>query len=158
ERLLAFDPVASAWRWDIDSIRVKNYTDNVVDLMAEKLKRFSAKTQEAIKQLACLGNSTEISTVTRIHGETEEVTHSALWEAVHAGLVIRLDGTYKFLHDRIQQAAYLLTPDERRAEVHLRIGRALLASMTESELVEHLFDVANQLNRGSGLLTDRNEK
>ena len=39
EGLLAFDPVAQAWRWEIDRIHAKGYTDNVVDLMVEKLKR-----------------------------------------------------------------------------------------------------------------------
>ena len=158
EGLLAFDPVAAAWQWDIDRIRAKSYTDNVVDLMAGKLKRFSATTQEALKQLACLGNVAEIATLTLVHGETEEAMHAALWEAVHAGLVFRQDSAYKFLHDRIQQAAYSLIPEEHRAEVHLRIGRVLLASMTADELAEHLFDVANQLNRGAARLVDRDEK
>ena len=72
EGLLAFDPVASAWQWNIDRIRAKSYTDNVVDLMAGKLKRLSATTQEALKQLACLGNVAEIATLTLVHGETEE--------------------------------------------------------------------------------------
>jgi hypothetical protein len=130
EGLLAFDPVAAAWQWDINRIRAKSYTDNVVDLMAGKLKRFSAATQEALKQLACLGNLAEIATLTLVHGETGEAMHAALWEAVHAGLVFREDSAYKFLHDRIQQAAYTLIPEEHRAEVHLRIGRVLLASMT----------------------------
>jgi len=84
--------------------------------------------------------------------------HAALWRAVHAGLVLRLDGTYKFLHDRIQQAAYSLIPEAHRADVHLRIGRMLLASMTAGELAEHLFDVANQFNRGAARLIDRDEK
>jgi predicted ATPase len=84
--------------------------------------------------------------------------HTALWEAVHAGLVFREDSAYTFLHDRIQQAAYTLIPEEHRAEVHLRIGRVLLASMTPDDLAEHLFDVANQLNRGAARLIDRNEK
>jgi PAS domain S-box-containing protein len=158
EGLLAFDPVAPAWEWDINRIRAKNYTDNVVDLMAGKLKRFSATTQEALKQLACLGNIAEIATLTLVYGETEEAMHAALWEALHAGLVFRLDRAYKFLHDRIQQAAYSLIPEENRAEVHLRIGRVLLASMTADELAEHLFDVANQFNRGAALLIDRDEK
>ena len=158
EGLLAFDPVAPAWQWDIDRIRAKSYTDNVVDLMAGKLKRFSATTQEALKQLACLGNVAEIATLTLVHGETEEAMHAALWEAVRAGLVFRQESAYKFLHDRIQQAAYSLIPEEHRADVHLRIGRALLASMTADELAEHLFDVANQLNRGAARLIDRDEK
>jgi predicted ATPase len=84
--------------------------------------------------------------------------HAALWEAVHAGLVFREDSAYKFLHDRIQQAAYTLIPEEHRAEVHLRIGRVLLASMTADELAEHLFDVANQFSRGAARLVDRDEK
>ncbi|HEY6735269.1 MAG TPA: GAF domain-containing protein, partial [Roseiarcus sp.] len=84
--------------------------------------------------------------------------HAALWEAVRAGLVFREDSTYRFLHDRIQQAAYTLSPDEQRADVHLRIGRVLLASMTQDELAEHLFDVADQFNRGAARLIDREEK
>ena len=158
EGLLAFDPVAPAWQWDIDRLRAKSYTDNVVDLMTGKLKRLSATAQETLKQFACLGNVAEIATLAMVHGETEEAMHAALWEAVHAGLVFRQDSACKFLHDRIQQAAYSLIPEEHRAEVHLRIGRVLLASMTAEEIAEHLFDVANQFNRGAALLIDRDEK
>ena len=88
----------------------------------------------------------------------EQATHAALWEAVRAGLVFRLESAYAFPHDRIQQAAYSLIPDAHRAGVHLRIGRALLASMTAAELDEHLFDVANQVNRGAELLVERDEQ
>jgi PAS domain S-box-containing protein len=84
--------------------------------------------------------------------------HAALWEAVRAGLVVHQDNAYKFLHDRIQQAAYSLIPEAQRAEVDLRIGRVLLANRTQDELAEHLFDVANHFNRGATLLIDRDEK
>ena len=156
--LLVFDPVAPAWRWDIDRIRARNYTDNVADLLVEKMKRLSVSTQEAMKQLACLGNVADVATLTLVYEETEEAVHVALWEAVHAGLVLRQAGAYTFLHDRIQQAAYSLIPEERRADVHLRIGRAMLASMSADVLAEHLFDVASQLNRGAARLIDWDEK
>src|SRR5712672_1674004 len=126
--------------------------------MAGKLKRLSATTQETLKQLACLGNVAEIAILTVVHGGTEEAIHVALWEAVRAGLVVQQDSAYRFLHDRIQQAAYSLIPEAHRAEVHLRIGRVLLACMTADELTEHLFDVANQFNRGALRLVDRDEK
>jgi PAS domain S-box-containing protein len=158
EELLAFDPVAAAWQWNIESILAKSYTDNVLDLMAAKLKRLSSATQETLKHLACLGSVADIATLALVYGTTEQATDAALWEAVHAGLVAHQGSTYKFLHDRIQQAAYSLIPDERRAEVHLRIGRVLLASMTADEIAEHLFDVANQFNRGAARLIDRDEK
>jgi PAS domain S-box-containing protein len=158
ERLLAFDPVTRAWQWHMDRIRARSYTDNVVDLMAGKLKRFSPTTQQALKQLACLGNVAPAATLALVYGTTEQAMHAALSEAVHAGLVLHRDGAYKFLHDRIQQAAYSLIPEEQRGEMHLRIGRVLRSSLTAEELAEHLFDVASQLNRGAALLIDRDEK
>ncbi|HEV3444972.1 MAG TPA: serine/threonine-protein kinase PknK, partial [Gemmataceae bacterium] len=158
EGLLAFDPVERAWQWHMDRIRAKSYTDNVVDLMAGKLKRFSVTTQEALKQLACLGNVAEVATLALVHGETEEAMHAALWEAVHAGLVLHQESTCKFLHDRIQQAAYSLIPDEHRADIHLHIGRVLLASMKADGLAEHLFEIVNQLNRGAARITARDER
>jgi predicted ATPase/signal transduction histidine kinase len=158
EGLLAFDRAALAWQWNIDRIRAENYTDNVVDLMAGKLKRLSAATQDALIQFACLGNVAEIAVLTLVRGETEETVDAALQEAVHAGLVVRLGSAYKFLHDRIQQAAYSLIPEVRRAEVHLGIGRVLRSSMTADQFTEHLFEAANQLNRGAALLTGQDEK
>jgi PAS domain S-box-containing protein len=158
EGLLTFDRDAAAWIWDLVHIRTKGYTDNVVDLMVGKLKQLSGATQAALQQLACLGNVVEFAILTRVQGKLEEEIHAALWQAARTGLILRREGSYAFVHDRIQEAAYALIPDCERARVHLRIGRALLASMTADGLAEHLFDVANQLNRGAALLMDRDEK
>jgi len=158
EGLLEFDPVTGAWQWDMNRIRAKSCTDNVVDLISGNLRRLSAPTQEALIHFACLGNVAEVATLALVHGETQEAMHAGLWEAVRAGLIFPQEGTYKFLHDRIQQAAYSLLPEEHRAGTHLRIGRVLLASMTADQLAEHLFDVANQFNRGAVPLVDRKEK
>jgi predicted ATPase/signal transduction histidine kinase/CheY-like chemotaxis protein len=158
EGLLAFDAVALSWGWNIDRIRAMNYTDNVVELMAAKLKRFSTATQEALKQLACLGNVVDIATLTLVLGETDEAIDAALLEAVRAGLVFQHEGAYKFLHDRIQQAAYSLIPEEQRPEVHLRLGRVLHSMIQANDLAEGLFDVANQFNRGTARLIERDEK
>src|SRR5467141_1204322 len=158
EGLLGFDSVSRAWQWDMNRIRAKSYTDNVVDLIAGKLMRLSPQAQEAVKQLACRGNVADSATLALVHGETEQAIHGALREAVRAGLVLRQENDYRFLHDRIQQAAYSLIREEHRAETHLRIGRALLASVMADQLAERLFDVANQLNRGAALLIGRDEK
>ena len=158
EGLLAFDSVAGIWAWDIDRIHAKNYTDNVVDLVVRKLQRLSISTQDALKHLACLGNMAEIGTLGMVYQQTEETMHAALFDAVRAGFIVRQGYNYKFLHDRIQQAAYSLFPEEDRAAVHLRIGRKLLASMTANDVTEQLFEVANQFNRGAALIVDRDEK
>ena len=90
--------------------------------------------------------------------QSEEQTHTALLDAARAGLIFRLEGSYAFLHDRIQEAAYALIPEGDRAGAHLRTGRVLLTTMPEDQLAEHLFDVANQFNRGAVLVVDRDEK
>ncbi|HTF61187.1 MAG TPA: AAA family ATPase, partial [Edaphobacter sp.] len=61
EGLLRFDPDAAAWIWDLARIREKGYTDNVVDFIVGKLNRLSGTTQEALRQLACLGNAVGIA-------------------------------------------------------------------------------------------------
>jgi PAS domain S-box-containing protein len=158
EGLLALNSVSRSWQWDMDRIRSKSYTDNVVDLMVGKLKRLSGATQEALKRLACLGNAVEIATLSLVYGQSEEEIHTSLLEAARVGLILRREYSYAFLHDRVQEAAYALISEGERAAAHLQIGRVLLASMTADGLVEHLFDVANQLNRGAELLTDPDEK
>ena len=158
EGLLAFDPVARAWSWNTDRVRARGGTDNVVDLIAEKLERLPAITRESLKQLACLGNGAEIGILNIVDGNTEDAMHASLWEAVRAGLVIRQGSAYNFVHDRVQQAAYALIPKESRAEAHLRIGRVLLAAMKADGFAEPIFDIANQFNRGTALLVDTDEK
>jgi PAS domain S-box-containing protein len=157
EGLLRFDPDAAAWTWVLARIRAKGYSDNVVDLMVGRLKRLSGTAQTALQQLACLGNVVEIATLSVVFGQSEEEIHTALLDAGRAGLILRVEESYAFLHDRIQEAAYALIPEGDREGVHLRIGRMLLATMSKDQLDEHLFDVANQLNRGAGRLADPNE-
>ena len=155
EGLLAFEPAAHGWQWDIEGIRAKSYTGNVVELMTRKLRRLSPAALHAVTQLACLGNAAETFILSLVCGES---ALAALNEAVQAGLVVQQARGYQFLHDRIQQAAYSLVPSERSAEVHLRIGRVLLGSLAPEPLAEHVFDVANQLNRGLHLLASTTER
>ena len=124
EGLLAFDQLYARWCWNLDRIHAKDYTDNVVDLLVEKLHRLSIKTQKALQQLACVGNKADIALLQLIYqGSTEEM-HSDLWEAVRTGLVFRSEGAYWFLHDRVQEAAYSLIPaDSRTQPISASVGQ-----------------------------------
>jgi predicted ATPase len=79
EGLLAFHHDAARWSWDVGSIQTKGYTANVVDLMVAKLTRLPLVTQEALQQLACLGNSADLTTLALVRGTTEEQVHADLW-------------------------------------------------------------------------------
>jgi PAS domain S-box-containing protein len=158
EGLLAFDHGDARWSWDLSRIHAKGYTDNVVELMVGKLNRLPLQTQKALQEFACLGNSTEISTLSIVHGTSEEEVHSHLWEAVRLEFIVRLTGSYKFVHDRVQEAAYSLIPEELRAEAHLRIGRLLAAHTPPEKRDEAIFEIVNQFNRGAALITSRDER
>jgi PAS domain S-box-containing protein len=158
ERLLVFDHGAGAWSWNLPAIHAKGFTDNVANLMAAKLGQLPDVTQEALGQLACLGNAAQIATMTLVSGESEQALHEGLWEAVRTGLVFRLDDAYAFLHDRVQEAAYALIPKSERAATHLRIGRSLSSRIAPGEVEEAIFDVVNHLNRGAELITTREER
>jgi predicted ATPase/signal transduction histidine kinase/GAF domain-containing protein len=158
EGLLRFDQDAPGWIWDLGRIRAKGHSDNVVDLMVGKLSRFPNATQESLKQLACLGNSAEFEVLRTVYADSKEEMHDQLREAVCAGLILRSENSYRFLHDRVQEAAYVLIPEEQRAQTHLRIGRVLTESTPQERLEEAIFDIVNQLNRGARLITDVGER
>ncbi len=158
EGLLIFDHGAARWRWDLDRIHAKGYTDNVVDLMTGKLTRLPTETQTALQLLACLGNVADTATLCLIHGTSAQAVHADLWEAVRQELILYLEGVYKFVHDRVQEAAYSLIPADLRAAAHLRIGRLLAAHTPPEQRKEAIFEIINQLNRGAALITARDER
>jgi len=158
EALLTFDHGDRRWSWDLSRIQAKGYADNVVHLMIGKLNRLPVETQKALQQFACLGNSAEITTLSFVHGTSEEMVHSDLWEALRLEFIVRFEDSYRFVHDRVQEAAYSLIPEELRAEAHLRIGRLLIAHTPPEKREEAIFEIVNQANRGAALILLRDER
>jgi PAS domain S-box-containing protein len=158
EGLLSFDHGAAHWSWDLGRIHAKGYTDNVVDLMVGKVTRLPAETRNALELVACLGNSAELPMLSIVLQASEENVHAVLWPAVRQELLERLPGAYRFVHDRIQEAAYSLIPGGSQAETHLLIGRVLIARTPKEKLEETIFEIVNQLNRGAALMSARDER
>ena len=152
EGLLTFDQAQARWSWDIDAIHARSYTENVADLMSDSLARLPAETQRALQRFACIGNSAEVTTLALVFGTSAEGVDAALAPAVRLQLVEPLTGSYRFLHDRVQEAAYALVPESQRAGEHLRIGRLLVAHTPPDKRDEAIFEIVNQLNRGATLV------
>jgi PAS domain S-box-containing protein len=158
EGLLTFDHMEGRWSWDLNLIHLKGYTDNVVDLMVRRLIRLAPETQNALKQLACLGSTAEFKTLSVVYRDSAQEIHDQLAQAVESGFVLRLKDSYRFLHDRVQEAAYRLIPQQLRAEVHLRIGMLMASHTPADALDEEVFEIVNQLNRGAHLVTAVGER
>ncbi len=163
--LLKFDYEYGRWAYRIDEIVGAAMTDNVVDLMTQKIQRLSDEAQRALTLASCIGNSFDLGTLAIVSERTPEAVAEALKEAIGEGLILSANQSqsFAFLHDRVQQAAYALIPEEWKQLVHLAVGR-LLWQGADPELVEEkladekLFEVVHHLNLGSGLIADDAER
>jgi PAS domain S-box-containing protein len=154
DALLTFDRDKARWCWDLGGIHAKGYTENVADLMVAKLSGLPADARQALLRLACLRSSAEVATLALVQGTSQQQVHTDLREAVRLGLIEPLDSSYRFVHDRVQEAAYGLVVAEDKPSLHLRIGMALAGCADlEDETSEQLYVIANQLHRGVSAVT-----
>ena len=166
DHLLQFD--AGRWHWDIAQIEALGITDNVIDLLMKELGRLSDSTRHLLTLAACIGNHFDLKTLATVNEESEDRTRAMLQQAIGAGLITVYEAglkaaaptleVYYFSHDRVQQAAYEGIPEDEKNQVHNKIGRLLLISMSVEERDERVFDIVHQLNQGRALLNDAGER
>jgi len=148
-----------AWRFDAEAIRAKDYSDNVVDFMVSRLRQLPTPTQHLLQLAACVGNTFPLQLLVIISGLSPRDVTPILEQALQEGMLVRAGAEqFRFLHDRIQQAAYALISEPERKAVHLRIGRMQLARLPAEELREKVFEVVAQLNAGAELIDDAQER
>ena len=171
---LRFDDARGDWRWDLGELLDLGITENVVELMVGKIRELDASTQRVLELAACIGNQFDLETLSRIHRKSMPVTAAELWGALEAGLVVptsddykvtqfldELSGlsvSYKFLHDRVQQASTALLAEPERKRIHLDLAELRLQATPEGELEEHIYDVVSHLNLGADLLLDQERR
>ncbi|MEM6423848.1 MAG: AAA family ATPase [Cyanobacteria bacterium P01_D01_bin.128] len=174
ENLIQFDTELGYWGYDIAQVQQAVLLDDVVEFMAQRLQKLPADTQEMLKLAACIGNQFNLGNLAIVSEQSSIDVANALWRALQAGLVLpnsqtykffqseatdpadadrSVNLTYRFLHDRVQQAAYSLIPNDQKQTTHLKIGRLLLEKSSESERDEKLFDIVSHLNIGHPLIT-----
>ena len=162
KNLIRYSPEEKRWTWDLAAIEFLAVTDNVVELLVDRLHRFSAETRRLLSLAACIGNTFDLESLELISGEESGEIDENLLPALENGLILgfsrapQLDnptdgastesGSYKFLHDRVQQAAYALIAQKERKPVHLQIGQTLLEQYAPEKGEDLLFDIVHHLN------------
>ncbi|WP_414588224.1 PAS domain S-box protein [Scytonema sp. PCC 10023] len=166
ENLLIFNAKQLSWQWDIAQIQAQNITDNVVELLLIQLNKLPNKTRQILRLAACVGSEFDLETLAIACEKSPKVISLDLLAAIHAGLIQPLSELdenllvqdYKFLHDRVQQAAYALIDESQKQVVHLQIGRNLLEKTSPEQRSDRLFEIIDHLNQGLELVTARSER
>ncbi|MEH1913782.1 trifunctional serine/threonine-protein kinase/ATP-binding protein/sensor histidine kinase [Nostoc sp.] len=177
--LIIFNFAEGCWQCDIAKINQQSLTDNVLEFMAFQLRRLPELTQQALKLAACIGNQFDLATLAIVSEQVETETAACLWNGLQEGLILPQSEVYKFyvgqeqqiftqqtsqntgykfLHDRVQQAAYSLIPDDQKQATHYKIGMLLLRNSSDLEREERLFEIVTHLNAGSSLITAPSER
>jgi predicted ATPase/signal transduction histidine kinase/tRNA A-37 threonylcarbamoyl transferase component Bud32 len=147
------------WLWNADAVRAMGHSDNVVDFMADRLRKLPAPVQRLLCLAACVGNTFPLEKLALLSQQEPSEVELGLEPALQEQLVMQSGPQhYRFLHDRIQQAAYAMLAERERKAIHLRIGRLLWTRLSPQELRERLFDVVGQLNAGVELMGEEEER
>ena len=168
------------WQCDIAKVKALSISDDVVEFMALQLQKLPPETQDVLKLAACIGAQFDLNTLAVVSEKSPEETAADLWRSLQEGFILPTSEiykfyqgkeergktdilptscaqlpNYKFLHDRIQQAAYSLIPEERKQATHLKIGQLLLQKSSETQRQERIFDIVGHFNFASGLISER---
>ena len=178
ENMIQFDIELGCWQCDITQVMTQAVTDDVVAFMGFQLRKLPLSTQQVLQLAACIGNQFDLASLAIVSKQSKIETSAALWKGLQEGLILPNGDvykfyigqeiartpeniqtvTYKFLHDRVQQAAYSLIPDDQKQLTHLKIGQLLLSVMSETEKEEKIFEIVNQLNKGADLIVAETER
>ncbi len=153
---LTLDP-AAGWRWDTALIQKMQVTDNVVGFMSEKLRRLDVDPLSLIKIAACIGNRFDVETLAAVSQRSMDTVLDMIDGLVREGLINFRDNLYRFHHDRIHEAAYLLLKPGEKQRLHYQIGRLALENASTDTLQHRVFYIADQLNNARGQLADSAE-
>jgi predicted ATPase/class 3 adenylate cyclase/tRNA A-37 threonylcarbamoyl transferase component Bud32 len=174
--LLRFDKHGGTWTWELARIEEQRITENVVELLTDKLRKLAPETQHLLRVAAVIGAEFDLSLLGTVYGDVRGMAN-ALWEPVQEGMIVlqsamtmsdilqasdqdleeATDLLCQFHHDRIQQAAYAMCDEDERIRMHLAIARAL-RSRHSADSDEDLFAMAMHFVNGAALLTEDEER
>lgn len=176
EGLLLWDEARQRFHCDVQQVAGRGYTDNVIQHMLQRLRLLQTETLQAIETAACIGNKFAVADLCEATGLGAGRIMDDLWPAVMASLLLPVgssynftpergedegqarDAVFRFLHDRVQQAAYSLLDEHARKAIHLRVGRAWRRQFSGNPLDERLFAITGQLNASRELIDDPGER
>ncbi|KAL7543351.1 hypothetical protein ACHAXR_012671 [Thalassiosira sp. AJA248-18] len=149
--LLKYNAKKRRWVWEEDRISSMDITGNVLYLLSSKMNGLSENIQSALKVAACFGIKIKESVVGYLSTDSDYSNiHDGLEQAVREGFMIKIMGTadFKFVHDKVREAAYSLITDTEKNKYHYNLGMLLYSTTKGSDIDDIVFSIADQINHG----------
>jgi diguanylate cyclase (GGDEF)-like protein len=160
---------SEGWKWDADKIKQTETTDNIAQLMSEKIKRLSKATRHFIQVSACIGSDFSKGFVSHIFSDENIDIDVCISEAIDEGIIVESQKpltefdscaltAYRFVYDRVRKAAYSLMSENDRMRFHRKIGQYLMDISSDNQRKARIFDIVNHLNISIEICTASEEK
>lgn len=146
------------WNWNLQRIREVEISENVIDLMVEKIQRLPVNFIDILKFSACIANEFKIEIFAQISGKDFRKLNLEVQVLSNEGFFIMTNSTARFVHDKVQEAVYSLMSREEKIKTHYKIGKWWLDNAPEKLLEENIFHVIGQLNLGKDLIDSQEER
>jgi predicted ATPase len=169
ENLLSYNLDMMEWIWDTELIKVRtSATENLVDLVSDKLRKLPSGINALIPLVASLGAifRVDIFRMVILHfndhyllsEEQKQATFGPeefLQKCEEEGMITPFDKeSYRWEHDKIQEVALSLVDLSTLGSLQFELGELLLDRLSEGELEQNTFLVANLLGAGEDLGQD----
>ncbi len=177
EGLITFNTNLRYWESNLEEIYQSVISDDVVEFITSRLHQLSRDIQDILKLGACIGYRFDLETLSIICQKPQQTITKYLWDALQEGILLPIDNAYKFfqddirvidlktttvqyrfLHDRVQQAAYRLIPENQRTQVHYTIGQLLIQRISQDTEEDRIFELVSHLNYGVEFITSQSSR
>jgi predicted ATPase len=152
EEVIKFE---NGWKWDIEKIKKSKITDNVVELMSEKIEKLPEEALVILKIVCSVGIKVSLNILSMVMEKDAENIVKDLKDALSFGVIVKTENEIMFVHDRIQEACYSLIEENEKAETHYKIGKSFLKQNDEKLIEENIFTIALQLNLSKNILNEK---
>jgi predicted ATPase/DNA-binding CsgD family transcriptional regulator len=172
-RTLYFDTGQVRWNWDAAAVKAMPDDPDVLHLIGARLRTLPQGTIGVLRTAGAIGHRFRPATIASVIQLSVPETLELLRPAVEEGFIwsetegedealtgheAAARGTYTFLHDQVQQAAYETVPPADKASLHLTIGRAMRSQTELMQPEDSIFDTVYHLNLGRIEMVDEAER
>jgi len=151
------------WHWKLEQLNNINATENVLDLMAQRIKRLPEQQQDILHTAACIGNFSALDLLSYTLSTNQVSIEQALPILVNEGFITAYASNensdelsaIRFIHDKIQQAAYLLKRPQPKSLLHYRIAKFYLTQNKQLKEQHNIFHYIEHINIAAPLFVEQ---